>query len=641
MLRFLRKYQKLMLAVFASGLMVVFLFPSAGQMFYTKPSDRVIATLRDGSKMLQKDVVQANQHLSVLERMLQANRMAVLMVDPLLLGLHEDDSPQRWALIQHEAAKLNIKPGLEEAQQLLGALLPPETTDEQFAAQCGANVPMLEDALRSLLAAEALRNLHQGWAGIPSQELPLTDGGTANAGAPAVARLTSRMQSMFAMQALMYGRVDLAGTGYLRGSIPQTRRIMQRMHSTLDARMVLLGTDDAPEQPAADEAELQALFEAHKDVFAGEGEHGFGWRLPDRMALDWVIVDSQAAKAAADQQLADNPDLLIDHLSAAGVLEADAAAQKRAEDELRARLANEAREAALREGQRLIAAAERTGQPTPNADAVAQAITEAGGLPAEAASHTDLLDAQALSADPLLGQARDAAGNPAPTFLMDNLDIFLTEDPEGALLTAGAWTQPFLTPEGQGLLLRVREADPEHVPASLDDVRDTVTEAAQRLARYRFITQTRLDALRQSVQEGGLAALSTSGDRQLHPLPNLTLAGSDQINRRFGVRHADDFCRDAFDLARRSADLGALSEADRLLIAPDPDTLQVALIVVDRMQELTAERLAQVLAEPEALMPALNPLMSSPERARLLVAAIDPLSTAAIKARNGFEDDAL
>ena len=112
MLKFLRKYDKWILAVGGSLLMVVFLLPQAMQQLGGDPRDQVIASYANGSITL-RERYDAQQDVETLKRLHPS-------IPYLLLGLDPNGNEAvHWLLMAEEARRAGFIAGPEDGAQFM------------------------------------------------------------------------------------------------------------------------------------------------------------------------------------------------------------------------------------------------------------------------------------------------------------------------------------------------------------------------------------------------------------------------------------------------------------------------------------------------------------------------------------------
>ncbi len=232
--RFLRKYSKLLLAVFGTGLMVVFLMPQIPELVSRFGAEStLVATMgEDGHKISAQDWEEIRQEMQFFDRMRGDQLLPPL---PLLPG-GELQSPDQYYLLVHEASKAG----------------------------------MIGGAITSGLTNESSLELAR-LTGFP----------------PALIRqaLTNR-----AGIARYLGSVITASQQSDRRLRGEGRRLFDAADTQIAA---VRATTPSTEEPPSAEA-LQQHFETYRDVEPGEGEHGFGYRQPDRLRLEWIRIPANA-----------------------------------------------------------------------------------------------------------------------------------------------------------------------------------------------------------------------------------------------------------------------------------------------------------------------------------------------------------
>ncbi len=267
MLKFLRKYQKIMLAIFVVVLMVAFVAPQLFQQLGSKPDKIKVATL-DGAPVTAGQIRQANAETRMLESLSP-------LILPGILGIDQNNRGEHWLLLRHEAERAGFIGDVEDGrafvddvafqtarlalQQQFGqfadqALQMPQYQErivqmsQDMAARIGESggpVGMTEqDGLRTLAAARGVMRLKEAYV-------------TAARPSPALTVATARR----------YGDAATINYALLRSSL-------------------MVG-----EIPEPTPEELAAHFERFKNLEPGSGEFGIGYRQSQRIKLEWLVVD--------------------------------------------------------------------------------------------------------------------------------------------------------------------------------------------------------------------------------------------------------------------------------------------------------------------------------------------------------------
>jgi len=241
MFRFLRKYNKYILAVFGTLLLITFLVPYAiTQIGQASASSGKWATIAgpDGEETLKITVLyQAQNELQVLQG---------LQVPVGPFGVMDD--AVHWYLLTREA------------EAAVGSIAPAALGQQQFS---DPNSQYLDSAFAKLASVTSLMKLHQDGT-------PFSTSG-ADSG-----RLSDR----------------------------RIKHITKERFHRVSTQMVMIKAA-APEQAGTfSDSDLQEQLEKYADKLPGEGEMGFGYKLPNRLKLEWleVSVDSviEMIKASND-----------------------------------------------------------------------------------------------------------------------------------------------------------------------------------------------------------------------------------------------------------------------------------------------------------------------------------------------------
>jgi len=278
MLKVLRKYNKWVMVVFGSILMVSFLFAGAANQFTPDPKKQVVATA-GGSKLRQGEFDRAERELDVLQKFVPRT---VIQNYGVRDGTH-------WLLLAREAEQLGLvgdeRDGLDwiadlargEAYASLVAQYA-QQFGEQFARQIASGqTQQIEEQARQLeLAIESRKDEIAAGVGLTPREL-----------AVAFSRLRG---------------IDRLLNLYGRGARQSDRRYLSAFRRAQDAAVVdaaviaAVTMTDTVLEPTADV--LQAHFDQYRSVEPGAGEFGFGYVLPARFKLEWVLLSKSSVESA-------------------------------------------------------------------------------------------------------------------------------------------------------------------------------------------------------------------------------------------------------------------------------------------------------------------------------------------------------
>jgi len=274
MMKSLRKYNKWILVVGGSILIISFLFTGTSQMFQPDPGKRVVATLVGGEAILGKDRYDAERALEALKATVPnlVNALGVRGADHWFLLVRE---AERAGLVGHAGDGVDWIPELAQAELETGLLS--RQGGEFYLRQLRADPARLKELLdRQTQVIERARAGGAGRAKIGASEMDLV-----------LARLrgVTRLMTSLTQAARLSDRQALA----------EVRKLIDR--AVVDA-VVIPASALAAEVPEPTPAEMQAHFDRYRAVKPGEGEHGFGYVQPDKVKLEWMRLDRAAIAAA-------------------------------------------------------------------------------------------------------------------------------------------------------------------------------------------------------------------------------------------------------------------------------------------------------------------------------------------------------
>ncbi len=277
MLRLIRKYQLIILAIGGSLLMVVFLFQPVLTRIAPSPLKTKVAKLEDGSNYTRMDIQQANVAISLLKRVnpraLGPRSAGGMGLD----GSSESNVALHWLLLVKQADKAGLigEAGdgaawlLDIAQTESMIQVMTETRQGLFQTQQERDQRLAELSaqIASIMNTNAIRS-----AGVA--------GGTMDdvyrilAQARGVYRLLSSIQTMPAYSDL--------------GAI-------QAAHETLDSvavnAVILDSSMVVSAVPEPSDEQLQAFFDTYKAQSPDDNDFRIGYTQPTRIQLGWMMLE--------------------------------------------------------------------------------------------------------------------------------------------------------------------------------------------------------------------------------------------------------------------------------------------------------------------------------------------------------------
>lgn len=267
MLKFLRKYQKIMLAIFVVVLMIAFVAPQLFQQMGTKPDKIKVATL-DGSPVTAGQIRIANAETRMLDSLSP-------LILPGILGLDQTHRGEHWLLLRHEAEAAGFVGDMEDGRSFVDdvafqtARLALQQQFGQFADQA-LQMPQYQERIVQMAQEMAARvGAAGGPVGMTEQDGLRT---------LAAARGVMRMKEAYVTAARPSPALTVA-TARRYGDAATINYVM------LPASLV------AGEIPDPTAEELAAHFELYKNGEPGSGAYGIGYKQSQRIKLEWLVVD--------------------------------------------------------------------------------------------------------------------------------------------------------------------------------------------------------------------------------------------------------------------------------------------------------------------------------------------------------------
>ena len=607
MLRVLRKYNRTLLAVFGSGIMIVFLLGNADVVgFFSNLGGESswVAKFGDGREISRDEMAMVQQELQVIDKLqLPPFNLPNL---PIVGDITRD--ADLFIQLTHEASAAGMigSPGSLRM-----------TPDEVLTLSINlGSSPM---AVRQALAD------YEG-----------------------IARYLQRI---------------------IRAGMLSTNRLVRegrRQMETTDARLAIIpATADADGTPP-DEASMQAHFDAFKDVEPGQGDHGFGYRLPNRVTASWLTVPRSAIESGVRRSIeSDDTDVRMFWRRNEGRFPAIGdstdipvvVTNAFVRDETDRRLRDLDRTAAdlFRSPRRgfesidgVVSLPEDWNDRRLSMDDLRTALMEDFDLDDAAIAAADdsgeaLMSIDALSGNDAFRLAGTDRFGPTPgpivrsRWMLADLLSSLNEFGGGAVpLQAGVALPVLSMVNGDRVFVRIDAAEASRAPHNLDEVRPEVDTDLRRLARYNeLLGQT--EAIEALARTGGLDAVAdmwdvelvgpTSMQRNLTPglprPPTVPGLGQDQS--------VVDALVDA-SVRLGSQPLSDLPEADRIVIIPSDKHMAMVVGRLDRRVPVSDAAWANLLVSGQIIAMSAMSDFGGPDMPVLAEA----FSADALAARHGY-----
>lgn len=292
MLKLLRKYNKWILVIGGSLLMVAFLAPGAIQNCAFNPRKRTYAYV-DGRKVSLQEFDLARRQFAAIEDIFPSIVNANI--------INPEDKINHWLLLTHAADKGGFvgesADGYEWASGELTNMMARAMVEQRWLAEEAFNSPQF---LRYVLMQQDKRmqfatEVNQTWQAL-SQNFEKVHDQIASS-----ARLRpnefdqglSKTRGIYRMYEAFLSAANSSSQRALRYSEEQ------RVGGYVDSAFVPAAAivDQIPEPT---EEQIAEQFETYKDDRPGEGEYGVGYRLPARVKLEYLTLNRRDIRLSID-----------------------------------------------------------------------------------------------------------------------------------------------------------------------------------------------------------------------------------------------------------------------------------------------------------------------------------------------------
>jgi len=295
---------------------------------------------------------------------------------------------------------------------------------------------------------------------------------------------------------------------------PELRRRFARLDEKMKVRLAVLKAEDFRDKvPEPSEEDLQKQFDACKQQLPGQGPKGFGYRIPDRVRIEYLVADPKAFEKDAEARAADEDvkayyeahkesDYLVkEEPKKEGADEAAPVAGAPKEkkfrpleevrDEIRKILLDTEAGRLAREKLQADVSEVRSMREAPDLR-----IWADDALVVQYRAVPEMLTGEQLAAlEGVGGAARENRGLAEQALALAEL-----VGPERAQMAVGELSEVFTDADGRAYAFRVTRCEANHEPASLDEVRDKV------------IADVRLESAFESAVSAGRALLEAAAE---------------------------------------------------------------------------------------------------------------------------------
>ncbi len=260
MIKFMRKHNKKLLAIFASGLLVVWLGSTALEEMFRADPGKQVAGRAFGSEFRRRDLADAHARTEVLRSI----NMSWDMPWGSTFGRLIDPVDQlTWFLLDREARRSGIQIPRREVERFLTMARIPGQWLESARDHRGISIDRIMDVI-----ADQIRISRVG---------------------------------------------ELAATS-VEVSVPEVNHLIRDTREKLTVRMALFRAGDFANpkyQPDADT--LEKHFYKYSGVLPDEGESGYGYKWPDRVRVEYLVADVDKIVSAMKISRDETRDYWADH----------------------------------------------------------------------------------------------------------------------------------------------------------------------------------------------------------------------------------------------------------------------------------------------------------------------------------------
>lgn len=596
MFKLLRQYNQWILVVGGTLLLVAFLMPSAIQSCAQQSavSGAPWATYGDGKELTGHDLDRARKELAIVD-LLRQNSSGT---DPIsAIGAHED--PAHWWMLSEEAARAGLVGGPGEGEAVLSAVAAnntalgtPTTTDtviRNLMVASGSNRDFVLETTAKWRGAVRLISLNQ-----------------------AVDRISDKRLEQFVARGVLGMSGDIV---------------------VLDARKNATIPTGLPADASLDaKLEEQLKKYADKAAPARKGKDSFGYRLPDRVKLEWMSIP----KSAIESTVLNSPELqslalrkrFAQDPAKYGADPATSPSFSAFESTVRTRTVEELTTAKLEEVAKFasdqLGLAQRSlkrrnsyfelpedwSAQMPAFGALASSIAEEFGIAAPEVKTSGDAPITLEAVQQLEGLGR--AGTQRFGNMMRATQLIAgakeLSNPNIAAPIQARVAGPALTdPAGDVYLFRITEAMPSVPATDLAAVREAVLADVMSLERFQWLQQNEAALAQQANAEGLRALAEKYGSKvdfatQIRQYePNFMSAGMRFPSSIPGLEGDSDVIAQLVDKASvlpLTVDLATIPAENRTFVVSSPDSLSLVVMQVSELFPVSRETMTGLIVEP-------------------------------------------
>lgn len=280
MLKFIRKYQMVILVIGGSLLMVVFLLQPVLERLAPSPLKAKVASLDDGTVFTRGEIIRAQAAVTLLAR---SNPRAL---QPMSLGgLGLDSESERtaalhWLMFADMAKRAGLVGEIGDGASWIDQIAEQEALLMATNEARQGTIPFTSEAI-------------QTQASNYKQQIVVMINRNANA---AASSMSGSMEDVYRTLAEARGMYRLVNSVYGTPSFSDIQAIdaTKNLYDAVAVNAVVIDSNliaDSIEDPS--ETELQAFFQRFSSEQSTENEFGIGYTMPTRIKLGWIALNKQ------------------------------------------------------------------------------------------------------------------------------------------------------------------------------------------------------------------------------------------------------------------------------------------------------------------------------------------------------------
>ncbi|MEQ8850668.1 MAG: hypothetical protein RIB32_02685 [Phycisphaerales bacterium] len=603
MLKFFRKYQKIILVVGGCLLMIVFLLPQLPQML-GGGRNRVVAEL-DGQKIKAKEWTQASREIQILASVSPA-LASFIAGDAHLVEDGRQTSVGLWLMRQHEAEELGLIGGPRDGRGFLdeGATILGQVQGQQLYRQALFSGQMSQDITVDQFIDAATQEIRQRLEYGRSSVV-------RTYGEDIVDRTLAKARGIIRLFNL-YGQ-----TGML--SIPEARTYGQTLFDKAFADVLVIPASSEGAQPQDFTAQqVEAHFEEYKNVDPATTEFGIGYLRKPAARVEYLKIDKSSIQ---DQIEPDEIALRRMHLQSEGTYDPDfQKARRRVLQDYKRQEAERILEAVVKRLRTRIvqseAPLEKNGLVAEIPDTNWRGVTLAeladeaqnfleqefsvtGVRPQIYAAGETFHDAEGLNALSGIGRAMLQTGGGRGgqvRFAQIVLNAMGFEDRAfpRMVVQEDRLFGPIQDAFGSRFFFRITDIRPESPPDSVAEVEQQIRRDLAMLDGYeRLAAQT--DEIRERVIAEGIDSVASGieGTQQAKDFEiraNWVFAqGAGDLNQTLNTEALRDAVMNRIRAWDPVQEVSELPEADRVMVMPVPQAQGLVVLHINRREPMTLE----------------------------------------------------